>query len=34
MGLGRASVHDLTADDILIPAGFARALGVPADRNN
>ncbi|WP_024440423.1 MULTISPECIES: pre-mycofactocin synthase MftD [unclassified Mycobacterium] len=30
MGLGRASVHDLTADDILIPAGFTRALGVPA----
>ncbi|MGV0626125.1 pre-mycofactocin synthase MftD [Mycolicibacter minnesotensis] len=29
MGLGRASVHDLTPDDILIPAGFARALGVP-----
>lgn len=30
MGLGRASVHDLTPDDILIPAGFSRALGVPA----
>ncbi|MCW2686383.1 MAG: (S)-2-hydroxy-acid oxidase [Mycobacterium sp.] len=30
MGLGRASIHDLTADDILIPAGFTRALGVPA----
>lgn len=29
MGLGRASVHDLSPDDILIPAGFARALGVP-----
>ncbi len=29
MGLGRASVHDLTRDDILVPAGFARALGVP-----
>jgi heme/flavin dehydrogenase (mycofactocin system) len=27
MGLGRASVHDLTRDDILVPAGFARALG-------
>jgi isopentenyl diphosphate isomerase/L-lactate dehydrogenase-like FMN-dependent dehydrogenase len=25
MGLGRASVHDLTADDLLIPAGFTRA---------
>ncbi|WP_046302001.1 pre-mycofactocin synthase MftD [Mycobacterium sp. UM_Kg27] len=30
MGLGRASVHDLSTDDILIPAGFTRALGVPA----
>jgi L-lactate dehydrogenase (cytochrome) len=29
MGLGRASVHDLVADDILVPPGFARALGVP-----
>jgi L-lactate dehydrogenase (cytochrome) len=29
MGLGRASVHDLNPDDILVPAGFARALGVP-----
>jgi heme/flavin dehydrogenase (mycofactocin system) len=30
MGLGRASIHDLTPDDILIPDGFARALGLPA----
>ena len=30
MGLGKASVHDLVADDVLVPAGFARALGVPA----
>ena len=30
-GLGRASVHDLTAEDILVPPGFARALGVPAE---
>src|ERR1700736_2635181 len=29
MGLGRASVHDLVAEDILVPAGFTRALGVP-----
>jgi pre-mycofactocin synthase len=29
MGLGRASVHDLNPDDILVPDGFARALGVP-----
>lgn len=28
MGLGRASVHELTADDVLVPAGFTRALGV------
>jgi pre-mycofactocin synthase len=27
MGLGRASIHDLTSDDILVPSGFARALG-------
>ncbi|BBX21310.1 alpha-hydroxy-acid oxidizing enzyme [Mycolicibacter terrae] len=31
MGLGRASVHDLSADDVLIPAGFTRPLGVPSD---
>jgi heme/flavin dehydrogenase (mycofactocin system) len=30
MGLGKASVHDLVADDVLVPAGFTRALGVPA----
>src|ERR1700755_1663533 len=29
MGLGRASVHDLVAEDVLVPQGFARALGVP-----
>ncbi|HVQ49446.1 MAG TPA: pre-mycofactocin synthase MftD [Mycobacterium sp.] len=29
MGLGRASVHDLVAGDILVPPGFTRALGVP-----
>jgi pre-mycofactocin synthase len=29
MGLGRASVHDLTREDVVMPAGFARALGVP-----
>lgn len=29
MGLGCSSVHDLSSDDILIPDGFARALGVP-----
>ncbi|NDJ88482.1 pre-mycofactocin synthase MftD [Mycolicibacter kumamotonensis] len=31
MGLGRASVHDLSADDLLIPAGFTRALGVASE---
>jgi isopentenyl diphosphate isomerase/L-lactate dehydrogenase-like FMN-dependent dehydrogenase len=29
MGLGHASVHDLSPDDVLVPDGFARALGVP-----
>jgi L-lactate dehydrogenase (cytochrome) len=24
VGLGRASIHDLTPDDILIPPGFTR----------
>lgn len=28
MGLGHASVHDLTADDVLVPAGFTRDLGI------
>ncbi|MDT5340513.1 MAG: pre-mycofactocin synthase [Mycobacterium sp.] len=28
-GLGRASIHDLVAEDVLVPAGFTRALGVP-----
>jgi L-lactate dehydrogenase (cytochrome) len=31
MGLGRASIHDLSPDDVLVPADFARALGVPVD---
>ena len=29
MGLGKASVHDLVADDVLVPSNFTRALGVP-----
>src|SRR5689334_12719693 len=29
MGLGRASVHDLVAGDVLVPPEFARTLGVP-----
>ena len=28
MGMGHASIHDLTPDDILVPDGFIRALGV------
>jgi pre-mycofactocin synthase len=28
LGLGRASVHDLSADDVVVPPGFTRALGV------
>jgi pre-mycofactocin synthase len=31
MGLGRASVSDLTPQDILIPPGFIRTLGLPSD---
>jgi L-lactate dehydrogenase (cytochrome) len=30
MGLGHSSVHDLGPDDILVPPGFTRALGVPS----
>jgi len=30
MGLGHSSIHDLGPDDILMPPGFARALGVPS----
>ena len=30
MGLGVASVHDLTPEDILVPDGFHRTLGAPA----
>ena len=29
IGLGKASIHDLVTDDVLVPADFARALGVP-----
>ena len=27
LGLGRASLHDLTPDDVLVPPGFTRGLG-------
>jgi heme/flavin dehydrogenase (mycofactocin system) len=33
MGLAKASIHDLSADDILVPPNFARALGVPGCRD-
>lgn len=32
LGLGRASVHDLTPDDVVVPPGFTRALGVDPTR--
>lgn len=28
MGLGKSSIHELTRDDVLVPEGFTRALGV------
>ena len=31
LGLGRAGAGELTADDVLIPAGFARALGAAVE---
>ncbi|HEY2577174.1 MAG TPA: pre-mycofactocin synthase MftD [Streptosporangiaceae bacterium] len=27
LGIGRSSIHDLTPDDLVIPAGFTRSLG-------
>lgn len=30
LGLGRASIHDLCPDDVVVPPGFARRLGVSA----
>ncbi len=27
VGLGRASIHDLVRDDVIVPPGFTRALG-------
>jgi L-lactate dehydrogenase (cytochrome)/glycolate oxidase len=32
MGLGHSSVHELSREDILIPDGFVRRLGVPSER--
>jgi len=31
LGLGRSSIHELTPDDVVIPPGFTRALGVGRD---
>ena len=28
LGLGKASIHDVTVDDVLVPPGFTRRLGV------
>ncbi|MFC6063320.1 pre-mycofactocin synthase MftD [Streptomyces ochraceiscleroticus] len=28
LGLGRSSIHELSADDVVIPRGFTRSLGV------
>jgi L-lactate dehydrogenase (cytochrome)/glycolate oxidase len=28
LGLGHSSIHDLTPDDLVIPPGFTRTLGV------
>ena len=30
LGLGKSSVHELSASDLIVPAGFTRELGVPA----
>jgi len=29
LGTGHSSIHDLTRDDVLVPDGFTRTLGVP-----
>jgi isopentenyl diphosphate isomerase/L-lactate dehydrogenase-like FMN-dependent dehydrogenase len=29
LGLGRTSVTELSPDDLIVPNGFSRALGVP-----
>jgi len=31
LGLGRGSIHDLTPEDVVLPSGFPRALGVMGD---
>jgi pre-mycofactocin synthase len=32
LGLGRTSIHDLSADDLLMPPGFSRRLGAGSPR--
>jgi heme/flavin dehydrogenase (mycofactocin system) len=32
LGLGKSSVHDLTPDDVVMPPGFTRRLGVSASQ--
>ncbi|HEY8301775.1 MAG TPA: pre-mycofactocin synthase MftD [Jatrophihabitans sp.] len=34
LGLGKASVQDLRPEDLIIPDGFARALGMPSPGNH
>jgi L-lactate dehydrogenase (cytochrome)/glycolate oxidase len=33
-GISKASIHDLTPDDVVVPADFTRALGVTTDDNS
>ena len=30
-GIGKASIHELTPDDVVVPPGFTRTLGVPPE---
>ncbi|MEU3574274.1 pre-mycofactocin synthase MftD [Kitasatospora sp. NPDC036755] len=32
MGLGRSSIRELVPEDLVVPPGFTRTLGAPADR--
>jgi L-lactate dehydrogenase (cytochrome)/glycolate oxidase len=32
LGLGKASIHDLTRDDVIVPPGFTRRLGAGASQ--
>jgi heme/flavin dehydrogenase (mycofactocin system) len=33
-GISKASIHDLTPDDIVVPPGFTRALGITTDQGS